>query len=82
MPGDNKISTRLLKQERRHIDMLLETSKSIWHEKGVTLCADGWSDPQRRPLINFVAISGKATMFLRVDNREEAVKTKNTLLPS
>ena len=73
---DNKISTRLLKQERRHIDMLLETSKSTWHEKGVTLCADGWSDPQRRPLINFVSIYGKAAIFLRADNCEGAVKTK------
>ncbi|XP_062188472.1 uncharacterized protein LOC133891748 isoform X2 [Phragmites australis] len=76
MPGYNKLRTSLLKQERGHIEMLLQSSKSTWQEKGVTICADGWSDPQRRPLINFVAVSEKAPMFLRADNCEGQVKTK------
>ncbi|XP_062196874.1 uncharacterized protein LOC133899819 [Phragmites australis] len=76
MPGYNKLRTTLLKQERAHIDTLLESTKSTWSEKGVTICADGWSDPQRRPLINYVAISGKVAMFLKADNCEGDVKTK------
>ncbi|XP_062205403.1 uncharacterized protein LOC133907386 [Phragmites australis] len=76
MPGYNKLRTSLLKQERGHIEMLLQSSKSTWQEKGVTICADGWSDPQRRPLINFVVVSEKAPMFLRADNCEGQVKTK------
>jgi hypothetical protein len=42
----------------------------------VTICADGWTYPQRRPLIYFVAISGSSAMFLRADNCEGQVKTK------
>ncbi|GJM99080.1 hypothetical protein PR202_ga16146 [Eleusine coracana subsp. coracana] len=76
MPGYKKLRTTLLKQERAHIDMLLESGKSTWYEKGVTICADGWTDPQRRPLINFVAISGNKAMFLKADNCEGDVKTK------
>ncbi|XP_066313441.1 uncharacterized protein [Miscanthus floridulus] len=66
----------LLKQERRHIETLLESTKSTWAEKGVTICSNGWSDPQRRPIINFVAVSDKAPMFLRADNCEGQYKSK------
>ncbi|WVZ53029.1 hypothetical protein U9M48_004020 [Paspalum notatum var. saurae] len=62
--------------ERRHIERLLESSKSVWPEKGVTICCDGWSDPQRRPIINFLAVCDKSPMFLRADNCQGEIKTK------
>ncbi|GJN04794.1 hypothetical protein PR202_ga22367 [Eleusine coracana subsp. coracana] len=76
MPGYNKFREGMLAQERSHIGRLLDSTKSTWQEKGVTICADGWTDPQRRPLINFVAICGDAGVFLRADNCEGQVKTK------
>jgi hypothetical protein len=42
IPGYNRARESLLKQERRHIENLLESSKSTWPEKGVTICSDGW----------------------------------------
>ncbi|XP_039831327.1 uncharacterized protein LOC120692156 isoform X2 [Panicum virgatum] len=54
IPGYNRARESLLKQERRHIETLLESTKSTWPEKGVTICSDGWSDPQRRPIIDEV----------------------------
>ncbi|GJN00951.1 hypothetical protein PR202_ga18178 [Eleusine coracana subsp. coracana] len=47
MPGCNKLRERLLCEERGHIDTLLTKTKGIWQSKGVTICADGWTDPQR-----------------------------------
>ena len=76
IPGFNRARESLLKQERRHIESLLDSTKSTWPEKGVTICSDGWSDPRRRPIINFIAVSEKAPIFLRADNREGQVKTK------
>ncbi|GJM87358.1 hypothetical protein PR202_ga03304 [Eleusine coracana subsp. coracana] len=76
MPGYNKLRERLLCEERGHINTLMTTTKSIWQSKEVTICADGWTDPQRRPLINFVAVSGNSAMFLKADNCEGQVKTK------
>ncbi|XP_039831326.1 uncharacterized protein LOC120692156 isoform X1 [Panicum virgatum] len=76
IPGYNRARESLLKQERRHIETLLESTKSTWPEKGVTICSDGWSDPQRRPIINFIAVSEKAPMFLRADNCEGEYKSK------
>jgi len=75
IPGYNRVREGLLKQERRHIETL-ESTKSTWAEKGVTICSDGWSDPQRRPIINFVAVSDKSPMFLRADNCEGDYKSK------
>ncbi|WVZ50320.1 hypothetical protein U9M48_001585 [Paspalum notatum var. saurae] len=62
--------------ERRHIESLLDSTKSTWPERGVTICSDGWSDPRRRPIINFIAVFEKASIFLRADNCEGQVKTK------
>jgi hypothetical protein len=76
MPGYNKLREGLLAEERAYIDRLLSSTKSTWHDKGVTICADGWTGPQRRPLINFVAISRSSAMFFRADNCEGQVKTK------
>ncbi|WVZ56169.1 hypothetical protein U9M48_006740 [Paspalum notatum var. saurae] len=76
IPGYNRARESLLKQKRRHIESLLESTKSTWLEKGVTICADGWSDSQRRPIINFIAISEKAPIFLRADNCEGEIKSK------
>jgi Protein of unknown function (DUF 659) len=39
-----------------HVDRLLEPLKSTWTRKGVSIIYDGWTDVQRRPLINFIAI--------------------------
>ncbi|GJN37514.1 hypothetical protein PR202_gb26482 [Eleusine coracana subsp. coracana] len=76
MPKYNKFRTTLFKKERSHIERLLESSNSTWHEKGVTICANSWSDSQRQPLINFVAIYGKGALFMQAENCEGAVKTK------
>ena len=75
-PGYNKLRTTLLQKERAHIETLLERTKSTWSEKGVTICSDGWSDAQRRLLINFLAISEGGPMFLRAVNAEGEIKSK------
>ncbi|KMT08139.1 hypothetical protein BVRB_6g143860 [Beta vulgaris subsp. vulgaris] len=36
-----------------------------WKKKGVSLCSDGWTDRQKRPLINVMAASGGSSMFLK-----------------
>jgi hypothetical protein len=63
-PSYNKLRTTLLKQERAHVETLLNRIKSVWQEKGVTICSDGWTDAQRRSLINFIAVSEISLIFL------------------
>ena len=75
-PSYNKLRTTLLKQERTHVETLLSRTKSVWQEKGVTICSDGWTDAQRRPLINFIAVSETSPIFLRALNAQGEEKTK------
>ncbi|CAI9289025.1 unnamed protein product [Lactuca saligna] len=42
--------------------------------KGVTIMSDGWSDPTRKPLINFMATSGNGPLFLKAVNCFREVK--------
>ena len=44
--------------------------------KGVSIVTDGWSDPQRRPLINFMATSAKGPMFIKAVNCMGETKSK------
>nr|KYP38813.1 hypothetical protein KK1_039915 [Cajanus cajan] len=56
-PGYNALRTTLLQQEKAHVERLLKPIKSTWNAKGVSIVSDGWTDVQRRPLINFMATS-------------------------
>ena len=54
-PGYNALRTTLLQKERAHVERLLKPIKDFWLENGVSIVSDGWSNPQRRPLINIMA---------------------------
>ncbi|GKA51407.1 putative hAT dimerization domain, ribonuclease H-like domain protein [Tanacetum coccineum] len=67
-PGYNKLRTTLLQQEKANVERLLKPIKETWREKGVTIVTDGWSDPHRRPIINFMATSENGPMFIKAIN--------------
>ncbi|GKG04523.1 hAT dimerization domain, ribonuclease H-like domain protein, partial [Tanacetum coccineum] len=54
----------------------LEPLRSTWKEKGVSIVSDGWSDPTRKPLINFMATSGNDLLFLNSVNCFGEVKDR------
>ena len=61
-PRYNALRTTLLQKERAHVERahverLLKPIKDSWLKNGVSIVSDGWSDPQRRPLINIMAVS-------------------------
>ena len=69
-PGYNALRTTLLQKEKSNIENLLELIKKTWNEKGVSICSDGWSNAQRKPLINIMAVSEGGPMFLKAINCE------------
>ncbi|KAM0928455.1 hypothetical protein ACQ4PT_002494 [Festuca glaucescens] len=75
-PSYNKIRTSLLVQEKTHVERMLQPIKSTWSSKGVSIVSDGWSDPQRRPLLNFMAVTEDGPMFLRAVNTVGDTKSK------
>ncbi|GAV81015.1 DUF659 domain-containing protein/Dimer_Tnp_hAT domain-containing protein [Cephalotus follicularis] len=65
-PGYNLLRTTLLQKEKTNIDRLCASIINSWNENGVSIVSDGWSDSQRRPLINFMAVSDGDAMFLKL----------------
>ncbi|PWA50999.1 DUF659 domain-containing protein [Artemisia annua] len=57
-------SKHLAAKKRRHSEGLLEPLKTAWKGKGVSIVSDGWTNAQRRPLINFMVASEGGLMFL------------------
>lgn len=76
-PGYNKLRTILLDQEKAHVERLLEPIKSTWGKKGVSIVSDGWSDPNRRPLINIMVVSESGPMFVRAVDCSGHVKDRH-----
>ncbi|XP_054797659.1 putative transcriptional regulator tpeD [Prosopis cineraria] len=64
-PGYNALRSTLLQKERANVEKQLESIKGTWNHKGVSIVTDGWTDVQRRPLINFMAVSDGSPMFLK-----------------
>ncbi|GAV85945.1 DUF659 domain-containing protein [Cephalotus follicularis] len=75
-PGYNALRTTLLQRERASIERLLQPIKGTWSEKGISVVCDGWSDAQRRPLINFMVASKGGAIFLKVVNTQKEYKDK------
>ncbi|WVZ58346.1 hypothetical protein U9M48_008625, partial [Paspalum notatum var. saurae] len=63
-------------QEKAHVERMLQPIKETWSSKGVSIVSDGWSDAQRCPLLNFLAVTEDGPMFLRAINTEGISKTK------
>ena len=76
-PSYNKLRTTLLTTERSHVENLLQPIRNSWNQKGVTIVSDGWSDLQRRSLINFMAITESGPIFLKAVNYSGDIKDKD-----
>ncbi|CAL2270771.1 unnamed protein product [Prunus armeniaca] len=78
-PGYNALRTTLSQQEKRHIERCLQPIKSTWSTKGVSVCNDGWTDSQRRPLINIMATCESGPTFLKGINCDGEYKDKHCI---
>ncbi|TYK01365.1 DUF659 domain-containing protein [Cucumis melo var. makuwa] len=72
----NMLKTSLLQRENANIERLLIPTKGEWRKKGLSIVSDGdgWSDLQRRWLVNFMAISNDKPMFLKSVDRSDQIK--------
>ena len=71
-PGYSKLRTTLLHKERAHVEKLLKSIKDTWKERGLSIVSNGWTDAQKKPLINFIATSEKGSLFIKsIDGTKE-----------
>lgn len=64
-PSYNTLRTTLLQKEKANVCILLTPIKAMWSQKGVSIVSDGWSEVQKRPIINFMVVSDGQAMFLK-----------------
>ncbi|XP_030946107.1 uncharacterized protein LOC115970651 [Quercus lobata] len=76
-PGYNALRTTLLQKERAHFERLLKPIKDFWLENGVSIIFDGWSNPQRRALINIMAVSNGGLVFIKAIDGSGEFKDKH-----
>ena len=78
--GYNALRTTLLQKERAHVERLLKPIKDFWLENGVSIVFDGWSDPQRRPLINIMVVSDGGPIFIKAIDGSGEFKDKHYIV--
>ncbi|KAK9995074.1 hypothetical protein SO802_024777 [Lithocarpus litseifolius] len=76
-PGYNALRTTLLQKERAYVERLLKPIKDSWIENGASIVSDGWSDPQRRPLINIMAVSDGGPVSIKAIDGSGEFKDKH-----
>ena len=76
-PGYNSLRTTLLQKERAHMEQLMKPIKSSWQDKGLSIVSDGWTDAQRRSLINFMGTSELRPIFLKAIDGTKEYKDKH-----
>jgi hypothetical protein len=74
--GYNALRTTLLQKERANVERILKPIKDGWKEKCVSVVSDRWTDPQRRPLINFMVTSEGVSIFLKATDGTKEYKDK------
>uniref|UniRef100_A0A803N3K7 DUF659 domain-containing protein n=1 Tax=Chenopodium quinoa TaxID=63459 RepID=A0A803N3K7_CHEQI len=76
LPCYTKLRTTLIVKDKAYCERLLQPIQATGKDEGVTIVSDGWSDPTRKPLINFMASSGKGPVFLKTVHCFGQIKDK------
>ena len=76
----NALRTTLLQKERANGERLLKPIRDTWIVNGISLVFDGWTDPQRRPLINFMATSNGGPFLIKAIDGSSECKDKHYIV--
>lgn len=74
-PAYNTLRTSLLQKAKQDIIIKLRPWDERTQETGVTITCDGWSDAQKHPLLNVLAVNAAGAKFLHAVNTEGKQKT-------
>eukprot|EP00253_Pinus_taeda_P032931 PITA_32931 len=64
-PRSEKLRTTLLTKEKKEVQKMLEPIVASWPTFGVSIVSDGWTDPARHPIINFMVSSLNGPIFMK-----------------
>ncbi|KAL5724905.1 hypothetical protein ACHQM5_008112 [Ranunculus cassubicifolius] len=79
VPCYTTLRTKLLANERAHVDDYAKEIKESWKISGCTIVSDIWTCKKTRAYINVVACSPKGAVFLRSFEDEDDVGPQNVV---
>ena len=62
-PSYHAVRVPLLRDQKKEVQLLVESQRRHWAEVGYTLMADGWTDTRHRSLINFLVYCPRGMVF-------------------
>ncbi|CAL8163950.1 unnamed protein product [Prunus armeniaca] len=65
--------------KKSHIERCLQPIKGTWSTEGVSVCSDGWTYSQSRPLINIMATCESGPMLLKGINCDRECKDNHCI---
>lgn len=75
LPSYHEIRNTFLQKEVGLVQGRMEVFKQQWKRTGCTIMSDGWTDTNRRSIINFLVNSPRGTVFLKSIDVSNMVKT-------
>eukprot|EP00253_Pinus_taeda_P032925 PITA_32925 len=64
-PRSEKLRTTLLTKAKKEVQKMLEPIVASWPTSRVSIVCDGWADPARHPIINFMVSSLSGPVFMK-----------------
>ena len=78
-PSYHAVQVPLLRDQKKEVQLLVDSQHRHWTEVGCTLTADGWTDTRHRSLINFLIYCPRGMVFVKSVDALEIVKSFRNL---
>ena len=69
----------LLRDQKKEVQLLVDSQRRHWAEVRCTLMVDGWIDTRHRSLINFLVFCPRGMVFVKSVDASEIVKSTRNL---
>ena len=78
-PTYHVIRVHLLRDQKKEVQMLVDSQCRHWAKVGCTLMAGGWTNTRTRSLINFLVYCLRGMIFVKSIDASKIVKSSKNL---
>ena len=78
-PSYHAVWVPLLRDQKKEVQLLVDSQRRHWVEVGCTLMANGLTDTRHRSLINFLVYCPRGIVFVKLVDASEIVKSTRNL---
>lgn len=78
-PSYHAVHVPLLRNQKKEVQLLVESQRRHWAEVGCTLRANGWTDTRHRSLINFLVYCPRGMVFVKSVDASDIMKSTRNL---